>query len=66
MLANIFVKRDLALIFGYRQEALLAALDVPRGPAEMAFGSVNRHASQDRLVGIYFFARGRVDPRGRP
>ena len=40
MLANIFVKRDLAMVVGYRQEALLAALDVPRGPAEVAFGTL--------------------------
>jgi ligand-binding SRPBCC domain-containing protein len=40
MLANIFVKRDLAMIFAYRWEALLVALDVPRGPQEVAFGTV--------------------------
>ena len=40
VVANVFVKRDLATIFAHRQEALLAALDVPRGPAEVVFGTV--------------------------
>ena len=39
-LANVFVQRDLALIFAYRQDALSAALDVPRGPADVAFGTL--------------------------
>ena len=29
-----------ALIFGYRQDALLAALDLPGGPEEAAFSTV--------------------------
>jgi ligand-binding SRPBCC domain-containing protein len=36
-LVNVLVRRDLARIFGYRQAALGEALNVPRGPASIAF-----------------------------
>ena len=40
-LANLFVRRDLTQIFGYRQRALLDALAVTSpGPATLAFGTV--------------------------
>ena len=40
-LANLFVRRDLTQIFGYRQRALLDALAVSSpGPATLAFGTI--------------------------
>jgi ligand-binding SRPBCC domain-containing protein len=39
-LAQPFVKRDLTTIFGYRQQALLRALDIPDGPCTIAFDTV--------------------------
>jgi ligand-binding SRPBCC domain-containing protein len=39
-LVNPLVKRDLMAIFTFRQRELLRALDVPAGPASIAFDSI--------------------------